>query len=552
MNTHYHSHISSLIVFFVLFLPLAFLNGQNIIKEVELEDFFEENEIYPFDFIHRSSPFFYKMHTPTYRLSENDFVMVWRADDFHVEERILVRYNLLLEEEWKVEFELRKEEEIEYIFHRDTLLYLLTIEYDLQQKEHRALARSFSLATGDKKNTEILFSRKGDWQDDLFIAGSPDMSRIMVYYYDHTDQRKKSRTFFDYIHPDGSLGERTIRTNFISYKMMDQRLRTISMDTIPLPDIPKLRPVFLGTLIDDDGKVYISYHQKPETLKQIQYDPVTKSQRELAYDQFPRFWEDIKDSDILLPRSVAKNQRLYAAYANQGKRQLSGKQIKGFQVVTFDFQTNEVNLSRKVDINSTVLIQISKARDQAGLRPINKFRNYRLQESIELPDGSFMLITQKILEENYSSRTNAYFEIGNRQSMNFAYELEDLILFLFDPEGNFRRMIVVPTSQQIENDMDQIGWFYEKHLDWENTTLHLLTHEDDGDNFKDPKRLFYRKIDLRTGEVGERVQVFDHKRRKHLFAKSFTTWLNNNVVTTLMHAHTSISTKSYLLSIRLD
>ena len=284
----------------------------------------------------------------------------------------------------------------------------------------------------------------------------------------------------------------------------------------------------------------------------LQYDPSTQQEKVLAFDQFPRFWEDIKDADILLPMKIGKDQRLYAAYSDQGKKQHLGKQINGFQVITYDFAALEVNLSRKVDITSTVLIQISKARKEAGLRQINKFKHYRLQEIVELPDGSMMLITQKILEENFSTRTNAYFEIGNRQNMSFAYELEELILFLFDPSGTFRRMIVVPSSQQVESDMDQLGWFYEKHLDWENSTLHVLTHEDGGDNFQDPKRLFHRKVDLRTGEVSERTQIFDHKRRKHLFAKSFTTWLNNQVVTTLVHAHTSISTKTYLLSISLD
>ena len=260
-----HTHTLTIFIrrcFLLFCLFPILLSGQNIIKEVELEDFFEENEIYPFDFIHRSSPFFYKMHTPTYRLSENDFIMVWRADDFREEKRIIARYNLLLEEIWKLEFELRKEEEIEYIFHRDSLVYLLTIEYDFQAKEHRALARSFSLATGDEKNTEILFSRHGDWQDDLFITQSPNQERFLIYYYGHSDSRKTTRTYFDYIHPDGSLGQRTIRANYLSLKLIDSHLHTVARDSVSLPDPPKLRPVFFESLIDDAGRIYITYPSK--------------------------------------------------------------------------------------------------------------------------------------------------------------------------------------------------------------------------------------------------------------------------------------------------
>ena len=542
--------------FFIgLLICFSYGSAQEVIKEIELEDFYRENKLYPYTITAPTGISIFKQHDPSLRISEAEFVHVIKPDNHKSELRALVKYNLLLEEVWKTEFELGDEETILHIFQSDGFIRVLTEEYRRQDKEHLVLVRSFDLAEGEERQIKIIQKVEGKWENTPIPVFSPNDSLLLVYHYWNNDNFRSPRFLFEYENTDDTPGFRALRATQINLKVFDLSLNEQMRDTIMLAKSSKNKSSDFGCYLDNLGNIYHFSVSRNQQLKVRQIRADGSAERELNYDNFPKFWLEDEEDFTHFPPLISQGERVFIAIGQSKRnRGFGGRRVDNLQIICFDFKEEEVDLRRNVKVNSSIVVNVSKAREEAGLRPITKFNNYAIRELKELPDGGMLLIAQKYNQFDNNRYSYTLFDLSNSDfhlpTPNIT--LEEIVIFQFDPMGKLFRTITIPSTQRIKVLTELTGHFYSSHLDWENFTLHFLMHENDGAKYSDPMRLFHRSVNLETGKVEERTQLFDHKRRNHYFSREHTVWLNEKVVTFMMHVNTGITTRTYLLSYNLD
>ncbi len=530
------------------------LLSQNVIKELKLEDYYDDNGIYPFNYHVGNMDIIYKSHNPILKLSENDFVHIWRPKEFNSRIRGISRYNLLLEESWYSEIELRDEEEIVRVFQKDTTIVLLNVDYDNKLKEHKILTRLIGIKSGELLETNILSVVKGDRDFNLFLEFSPNDSLFTIYHYGNTHSNKRVRYFYDYQEGEEELGVRAERVEYVVIDVYCMELERKYKDTMYISENPKNKVDVLCGRLDDTGNFYIGTITKNQDFVMYQFHGKSKDTQSLRVRDFPRYWRESDLYNAHFPPLVGKGERIYLAYCDRDKSKGVGMNINMYQIVAFDFRNREVDMKRRINIDSSILVEVSKKREEAGLKPITKFDKYLIHSMIETPDQGLMLIVQKFSQENRLS-------VGSYRSISLFSPiaqgtattiLEEIIIFEFDPFGRYKNIMVVPSYQRVKVAIEMLGYFFNLFPDWEDQTFHFLVHENGGEKYGEPLRLFYKTLDLTTGKVSERIQIFEHKRRNHYYSRPHTIWLNDQVVATLMHVNTSISTQSFWVTYSIE
>ncbi len=540
----------------LILLGLSFVGveAQTIIQELKLEDYYDDNGIYPFDYHSGNIEMLYKAHDPILRLSENDFIHIWRNKEFDSRVRAVTRYNILLEEFWQSEIELRDDEEIAGIYRSDTTLYILTTEYESRQDEYRLMTRTLGLESGKQGNIQILSVIPLDQDDPLFLDFSPNDSLFAIYYYCNSHPRKRIRYYYDHPQGEDELGVRAERVEYAVIDVYDITSERIYKDTITISEDPNNKIDVINGALDNEGNFYLSTIQKDQTLTMYQYNRSSLCVNALSLPNFPRYWRETDLYNAHFPPLMGKDERIYLAYCDRDKKKRVGMQTGNIQVVTFDFKHGEIDMRRRINIDSSILVEVSKAREDAGLKPITKFDKYMIHSMIETPDQGLMLLMQKFNQENRlgigASRSISMFSPIAQGTPTTI--LEEIVIFQFDPYGKYERVLVIPSYQRIKVAIEMMGYFFNVHPDWEDQSFHFLIHENGGKKFGDPLRLYYKTLDLVTGKISERKQIFEHKRRNHYFSRPHTVWLNDQVVATLMHVNTSLNTLSYWITYSID
>ena len=174
----------------------------------------------------------------------------------------------------------------------------------------------------------------------------------------------------------------------------------------------------------------------------------------LEYEEFSDLKEIQEDYTTHFPPATGENERLYITLA---ERVLRGKRkgTKAFQIINFDFEKEEVDLTRKVEVTSTLLVSAEKQREKFGLRPLKRFDEYLIRDIVEMEDRSLWLITQKYQSTDYRSAA------GRDQALRTSYEqnIEEMVLYEFDSTGNITQVIFVPSSQRTEFLLEQLSQF---------------------------------------------------------------------------------------------
>lgn len=527
------------------------MEAQEIIREVELEDFYDENRLYPYRIDAPSGGNIYKSHQPALRLSESDFVYVWKPENSDSEKRMLTKYGLLLEEQWSTEFELRDDESILHLVKAAENLQIFCHEYIREVDEHRIYVRMFDLESGEEQSTRIIGTIEGKWEKAPALAFSKNNQYFVIFHYGNENDFRRIKFLFEYYNSDETMGFRALQSTYLAYSIYNGDLEKVKSDTVTLARSAKNKLSQMGGDIDDRGNFYLYSLSRDQTFRIEQHKLAGGEAQVLEYRDYPRFWLEKNEALTQFPPVLGEDEVIYIPFCDRQKRFRQGRVITRLEIAAFDFKTGEVNLRRSLPLSATELVEISKAREEAKMKPIKRLDNYIIRELRQLPDKSLLTVLQRY---NYFERVRynyTPFDLNNSRYHLPAPNilLEEILLFHFLPDGTFNRMITIPSTQRIGVLTELMGHHYEMQYREEDRTLQVLIHENDGEKYSDPMRLFHRSVDLNTGQLSERTQVFENRRRNHYFFRPYTIWLNDHVVVAMMHAATGINTQSFLISV---
>ena len=510
----------------LLILPSS-MWSQAVIGKEKVKDFPTEAPwIYPYESLDLHGNKIYLSHTPSLQISDGQFVHLWKPENGFSRERVLRKYNLLVEELWKLEFELEKDEEVIHMYKLDSNIVLLSVEVSNFNDYHLGRARIIEPDSGKIVQSEVLFRTELNKDQDLGFEISPDSSKFLFYYFQHENPNRGIRIYYDFVHWDEQPGFKASHVGNVPFLVFNRDLKEQYRGLIVMNN-KKL--VTLDCQIDNAGNVYVSSFEKPNQLQVRQYHAKRKEQSQLVYKNFVKYGELNIPFYTQLPALIGREEKLFITVAD---RLLKGRQrgTKAYRIVAFDFKAKEVDLTREVSINSSLLVQLEKQREEFGMRPLKRFDEFWIRDLIEMPDQSLWLVIQKYGHGNLSGRI--YENIWG--DSNGQQELGEIVLFQFDPAGQIQQAIIVSSQQYITSFMEKLGQFYAMDIDKARGHIRLLTREPSLDNLRGPDRLYFRFIDLNTSKVSDRIQIYDGKRRNQYFIKPYTIWLNQDILTFVM------------------
>lgn len=514
------------------------LHGQAIIEQAEVEVFDQGVNDYPYAVGGYYGNMAYVMHRPAIRLSQGEFAYLWYpSKNSSYRDRILVKYNLILEELWRTEFELDTEEDIIHTFANDTAIVVLSYRYFFSEDMHRVFARTFSRDSGTVASPQIIHQARGKSNQYLLISPAIDDQSFLLYQYQPVQGKKRIRIFEDYLYTDETLGYRIIKAGALTFKHMDLNLNVLNEGTIKLNPLPRGKTYAVACQLDDDANIYVSLYDRPSNFRLIQYNCRSQQQKTLVFDEFKDYWNEEEPYYTHVPPVIGRNGKAYLGIAQREKVQGTWM-TQQFEVLTFNFPENIIDRRRRIQTSSTLLVQVSKVREAFGMRPAKVFDQYLIRDVIEMPNGGIWLVTQKY-EYDFYGRTYAIPTPPHAAS----YRIQELIMYEFDPLGKFTRALVIPSHQQLDDQDDYGSIFYRMNIDRERGEIDMFTHEMAGEEANEPPRTFYRKIDLNNASYTPRVQVFEGKRRTHHYFKHYTVWLNDQIVALMVEDGTTGDTR---------
>lgn len=499
------------------------LSAQELISSLELEDFEFEDELYPFSDFDRDGSAAYLDFEPVNLLEPGSFLQLWRKERKSGQKHYLTRYNLLLEEAWTVEMELDWQENILYLHHNEEEAVVITYEYDIMANAHVIRGRGFDLESGEASQQRLLWQYMGRSDQEVFFSLSPDKESLGFYHYARQKETRRVGIYYDYIRRDHKIGAKVFKPGKVVYQTFDQNLDLLQQAEFELPES---KMTWLDAQIDNQGNFFLLGLLKPTLLNAFCYDVKTQQLSTLTYESFVERQKLNEAYYTHFPPTISQyGKRLYIAFA---ERQVRGKLkgTKAFQLISFDFEKGEVDLRRRIEVNSSLLVTLEKQREDFGVPPLRRFDGFMIQEIMEMPDQSLWLMTQKFEALQYAASTQA--EFGPMAAQEHL--IGEMVLYEFSPEGETRKALIIPSYQRSQSLLDKVGEFYTYHLDRESGTLSVLTREPSGDKLRGPERLYTRMVDLKEAEVSTRKLLYEGERRVQYFLRPYTVWHNNFLV----------------------
>lgn len=531
-------------LYFLLIVP-QLCQAQSIIQLLEMDDFPQYQIRYPYERLDIDGRNIFLTHKPVVRINEFDFVAVWNPKGGSERNRVLVKFDLLLDEAWRAEFKLEWEEVIEHIYQNDDEIIVITTDFDRNLEQHRAIARRFDLENGELTEKSFIFINNERLQNNMFVAISPDEDHFAIYYYRNSTGKRDVSTYFDHIRTDEKLGHRVSKADVLPFAIYDRDLNQVAYDSLNVSDLnSRIKSYGLGCEIDNDANLYFMTYQTPNSLKITQFKSSNASTTQLVYDDFPNIW---KKNDIYrthLPPFLGQDNILYMAFSER-QRIKARWHTMNYRVLAFDFDKGEINRDRFIESTSKIQVQAVKKRIEFGMPPLKNFDQYLIREIRQTPDGRIWLFTQKFYEDQlFGAYTN------QMPIIRYEHKLEEILIHEFSPEGQYTRTMVVPTNQEVGTARMMSGEFYSCNFSAQDSCFQFITHEMDGETLTRPPRTYYRKLNIYTGEVSPRKQLVDGRQTYQFYLKPYTVWLKPDIVALMVDDGTDYET--YYVTLNLS
>ncbi|MEM7367128.1 MAG: hypothetical protein AAF587_00935 [Bacteroidota bacterium] len=514
---------------FIFFLSLIFSQGiwgQAVVGEVKLKKYSTDGfELYPYDYLDPYGRSIYVLHDPSFKASEGEVVQIWQPERGSYRDRIMRKYNILMELMWETEIELERDEEILHFYQTDTTIVLLTSKSERSIDRYSVVAHKFGLESGKLFATNVWWMINSTDDHGLQFHLAKDQSRMLLYHFVHEKEHRNVSLYYDYIRRDDQAGYRATGVHRAHFVVLGKDGSKLSEGFLE-PGNPKM--TVLDCQTDRENNVYLTAYEKPEKIKVLQWNAQTKEQRELTYEVGIPFHELLDSYTTHLPPTIGLGEKVYLSFSERVKRG-KAKGTKGFDIVCFDFMTYEVDTRRHLSINSTLQVLVEKQREEFGLKPVPRFDEFMIRDIVEMADSSLWLITQKYHSQSAPGANYASPDIGPAD-----LKTEELILYEFGLEGKPKQAIVIPTIQYVQSMAERVSQFYHLEIDEQTRTARLITREPSGDKLRGPERIYFRRIDLNTREVTDRIQIYHGKRRDQYLLRAFIDWLNPAIVSFLV------------------
>jgi hypothetical protein len=501
--------------------------AQQLMGEAKWKNFSTEPPwIYPYESLEWGSSHIYKTHDPLIRTGEGEFVCIWRPERRASEMRLLRKYNLFAEEQWEREVELAHNEDIVHSYVLGDTLYLLCGGYQFAGNIHTLRARAFSLKDGSPLFERDLWLYPGRDNEPLIWEVSPGGERILAWHFTRSRQPHRIRVYSDYVRQQDQVpGFKAAQAEGLLFRVWDQRLSLRAEGTVALEGP---RCTWFDGQIDGQGRIYFSGYEKKRGLLALRYDPLRQERRLLAWDGLsdPLDFRDIYQA--LTPPSLGQDGRLYLAVS---ERKALGpfRGLRQWQLPCFDFDAGAMDLSRRVEIQAGVIVQVEKAREQAGLRPQGRLEYYLPVRLFETSSRWTWLITQR-----YSRSERNHYSDPAAHRAQIEQRAGEVVFFGFDPAGRFARLLVLPTEHHSMIFYEQLCLMADIQPGQADSILHVLTREPSGEGFRGNERIFHRQVNLSSGEISPRLAVYEGRRRDQYFLPAYVEWLNDDILSLLL------------------
>jgi hypothetical protein len=503
----------------------SFLSAQAVLGELRQKHFETKTPVYPYRQIDSRMDMLFLEHDPVVRTSEGTFVMLWRDRRDSWDDRTLTHYNLFMDTLWEQKLELMHQEELVHLFHQDSLICLVTVDYSNKLDRHQVMVRRYSLATGQDQGMAFLHQTENRNDRQIFWASSPDKQRFTFFHFEHADPRKRINLYYDYVRRDGKTGYKANRVGRVRFSTYDRDLVLLDSGSVT---VANKRWSVVDAQPDNAGRIYVTAFGKRGVVHVLQYDPATGQQRAL-FDKDFGDRQDFADYYFShLPPRVDGQQRLFLA---KSERKAHGRDrgTKAFEVVCFDFAKESMDYSRRLEVSATLRVEVNKAREAVDLRPEKRFDSYRILDLILSPEGDVWLLTQKTMFQQF--RVSVYDTFQRYEAIK---DMEDMLLFHFGPASSYQGHIFVPTELRMAAGLDRTPIFPALDYDAERDVLRMVMREGSGEKRRGPERIYARIVDLAGKRVSDRMLLYEGRRRRQFLVQAYVEWLNPAIVSLLM------------------
>lgn len=499
------------------------LKGQSVLGKEKMKRFPTEAPwVFPVSLGDIDGRDMYITTRPAIKLNTGEFIHLWKPERTPFNARRVSKYNIFQEQIWENTFEIEQEENIDYLFEHKDHIYVMGSLGKRHSKEQMIIAHVISEDSGKLVQTRIVRSQRIKSDQTLFFTLSPDSSKMLYYYFQHEKPGIHTRATYNYLRQDNKIGYRYKNVNKVHLLIYDKDLNLLAETEIKNK---REKASILDCQIDNKGNVYAISYEKPGILEAIQYNFETQEQQEIRYEDFLKPSDMFNRFNTRMPAYIGSGQKLYIPKADR-KGFGRDRGTKAYQILCFDFQKGDVDLSRKIDISPGLQIKIEKQRKELGIRPLKRFDEYLMRDIFETADKSLWFLVQKFQTSNLENPME-----GNYwEEAVSTYELGEFILFQFSPEGKPIQALIIPAFQRISGFMERLFFDYHVQIDKEKGKISMLTYEPSEQKFRGPERIFYRSINLKNGDISPKQKVYEGERRYQFLLNPYTLWLNEDIL----------------------
>ena len=497
--------------------------GQQQLGKYWFKQIAELPRLDPYQILDPAGYLVFPTYDPVLTLSNGDLVVVWRPEFAGQTRRRVTRFNLFMEPVWDQELSFDIEEELFFFSNTNDTLLLLSAHLDSRNKRQLILARYLEPDSGLLQRQETLLDWPGTDDSPLFFSVSPN-HKMMVFFQLQREQGERRVLYYtDYLNSRGELGFHAHRYDAVRYQLVSPGLDLLESGIWNLE--PGKKDKLLDLSLDDEGSLYVSTYTRPDQLTISMLKPGGNEARSLTYRGFPAIDQLRYLYDTGFPPYVmGPGELLLPMVERIDKGRHMG--IQAVELVRFDFSANTVGVSHRAESASGLLVALEKTREEINNRRLRRFDQFVIRNVTRLPDGRTWVTTQFFAHDQFRGMASSSPDIYRQQEQ----EVGELIIFSFDSSGKPVQAIIVPTSQHLRGIRDRTNLYADLHYDFSAGELRVLMREPSGDSYRGPERLYLRRVNLESGAVSNRQQIYEPDRRTLHAPFAFIEWINADIL----------------------